>query len=422
MFDKFRVVGFSHNTSSIEIREKLAFHDHELRACIFKMKEVLGVEEAMILSTCNRTEFYYSDEKDRTQEIISLVKIEKLQDTSTDLKPYYRSLHAKDAVKHLYSVALGLDARVLGDIQISNQVKRAYQISADEDAAGPFLHRLMHSIFYANKRVVQETAFRDGAASTSYAAITIAQHFIKNFVNPKILVIGLGEIGKDIAENLYGVEAEITVSTRKSEKAEDVAFNHNYKAIDYAKALTEVAHYDVVFSALSVSTPAITAGSLSDSTIIQKLFFDFSVPRSIDPDIESVPGVILYNIDQIEEQTSTILEKRKSAIPDVRNIMDESMHELLSWSQDMEWSPTIKKLKEALDDIRKEEMARYLNKASDKEIKMLDKATKNIIQKVLKMPVLKLKAACKRGEAETLVDVLQDLFNLEKEEVQKRNS
>lgn len=416
MYEKFRVVGFSQHTSSIEVREKLAFQESEVRAFIYKMKETLGVDDSMVLSTCNRTEFYYSDDKDRTQEIISLMKIFKGIDLNLDLSEYFTARVGKDAVKHLYEVSLGLDAKVLGDIQISNQVKRAYQASADEDAAGPFLHRIMHSIFYANKRVVQETAFRDGAASTSYAAISITHQFIQNFVSPKILVLGLGEIGKDIAENLQGTKANITLATRTHQKAIEMSEELGFGSIPYDEALQRVADFDVILCSLAVSTPAITSRSFPSDNIKQKLLFDFSVPRSIEPKVESIPGVILYNIDQIDQQTSSILHKRESAIPDVTAIMNEAIQDILSWAQDMEVSPTIKKLKQALDDIRKEEIARYMNKASEKEIKLLDNATKNIVQKVIKLPVLQLKAACKRGEAEDMVEVLQNLFNLEKEE------
>ena len=123
----------------------------------------------------------------------------------------------------------------------------------------------------------------------------------------------------------------------------------------------------------------------------------------------------------LQERASKALEERKSVIPEVSRIVDESLVEFSNWSQEMEVSPTIKKLKQALEDIRQQEMARYVGKLSDKEAKILEKATKGMIQKVIKLPVLQLKAACKRGEAETLVGVLNDLFNLEEEKSQSPN-
>ena len=125
----------------------------------------------------------------------------------------------------------------------------------------------------------------------------------------------------------------------------------------------------------------------------------------------------MYNIDQIEEQTSGIIERRRESIKEVEQILDETIEELKNWSLEMEVSPTIKKLKKALEGIRKEEISRYMGKITEVEQELMDKVTKSIVQKVIKLPVLQLKAACKRGEAETLVEVLNDLFNLEKDEL-----
>ena len=137
----------------------------------------------------------------------------------------------------------------------------------------------------------------------------------------------------------------------------------------------------------------------------------------MDSELDTIDGIILYNVDQIEEQTSGIIERRRAAITEVELILDETIEELKNWSLEMEVSPTIKKLKKALEEIRKEEIARYVGKITEVEQDLIDKVTKRIVQKVIKLPVLQLKAACKRGEAETLVEVLNDLFNLEKDEL-----
>jgi glutamyl-tRNA reductase len=186
------------------------------------------------------------------------------------------------------------------------------------------------------------------------------------------------------------------------------------------EALKNISDFDVVISSLAVSNPVIKSFNYPDKLIVQKLLIDLSVPRSIDFEVENVPGILLYNIDQIEQKTSSIQENRKKAIPKVRAIMEEAIGDFSNWTQDMEVSPTIKKLKNARDDNRKAELKRYLNKVSEKEWKLLDKASKNIIQKVIKMPVLELKAACKRGDSEKLVEVLNELFDLEKSKVDSK--
>ena len=416
MYESLKVVGLSHDSSPISIRESVAFSENESRNFLDRMREILGVEEALILSTCNRTEIYYTSDLDLSNAILNLLKTEKkIVDDGID--SYFWNKEKLPALRHLFRVALGLEAKVLGDIQISNQVKKAYQCSADQHLSGPFFHRLMHTIFYANKRVVQETVFRDGAASVSYACVGLVQQFIQNFSDPKILVLGLGEIGRDVADNMEEMNASITLSNRNALTTQTLAKQYGYEVLPFEELLKNIAKFDVIISSVQVPKPIIMKDHIPEQLLSQKLFVDLAVPRSMDPEIDTIDGIILYNVDQIEEQTSGIIERRRAAITEVELILDETIEELKNWSLEMEVSPTIKKLKKALEEIRKEEIARYVGKVTEVEQDLIDKVTKSIVQKVIKLPVLQLKAACKRGEAETLVEVLNDLFNLEKDEL-----
>ena len=415
MYEGLKVIGLSHDSSPIAIRESVAFSENECRNFLDRMREILGVEEALILSTCNRTEIYYTSDLDLSNAILNLLKIEKGIDQGID--SYFWNREKLPALRHLFRVALGLEAKVLGDIQISNQVKKAYQCSADQHLSGPFFHRLMHTIFYANKRVVQETVFRDGAASVSYACVGLVQQFIQNFSDPKILVLGLGEIGRDVADNMEEMNASITLSNRNALTTQTLAKQYGYEVLPFEELLKNIAKFDVIISSVQVPKPIIMKDHIPEQLLSQKLFVDLAVPRSMDPEIDTIDGIILYNVDQIEEQTSGIIERRRAAITEVELILDETIEELKNWSLEMEVSPTIKKLKKALEEIRKEEIARYVGKVTEVEQDLIDKVTKSIVQKVIKLPVLQLKAACKRGEAETLVEVLNDLFNLEKDEL-----
>ena len=415
MYESLKVVGLSHDSSPIAIRESVAFSENESRNFLDRMREILGVEEALILSTCNRTEIYYTSDLDLSNAILNLLKIEKGIDHGID--SYFWNKENLPALRHLFRVALGLEAKVLGDIQISNQVKKAYQCSADQHLSGPFFHRLMHTIFYANKRVVQETVFRDGAASVSYACVGLVQQFIQNFSDPKILVLGLGEIGRDVADNMEEMNASITLSNRNALTTHALAKQYGYEVLPFEGLLKNIAKFDVIISSVQVPKPIIMKDHIPEQLLSQKLFVDLAVPRSMDSELDTIDGIILYNVDQIEEQTSGIIERRRAAITEVELILDETIEELKNWSLEMEVSPTIKKLKKALEEIRKEEIARYVGKVTEVEQDLIDKVTKSIVQKVIKLPVLQLKAACKRGEAETLVEVLNDLFNLEKDEL-----
>lgn len=410
----FKAVGISYNNTPIEVREAVAFDESQAKRFLMRLKEVLDIEEALVLSTCNRTEIYYYAEQDLNAQITSLIDVFHGR-TDNPSAGYFKYFNHEEAIHQLFSVSLGLISMVLGDIQIINQVKKSYQWSADENMAGPFLHRLLHTIFFTNKRVVQETPFKDGNASVASSAVGVAENFMKNYTLPRVLIVGLGEIGQNVAENLKDVNAEVTLINRTRDVAENMAAELNFQTAYFGELADYVQKSHVVISAVRADEPLITAEMLGDK-LQPKLMIDLSVPRSIEEQIENIPGVLLYNIDQLNQKAEEAIARRKEAISEVNEILEESIAEFENWSQEMEVSPTIKKLKQALDDIRKQELARYIDKLDAKEAKLFDQATKNIIQKVIKLPVLQLKAACKRGEAETLVDVLNDLFNLEKVE------
>lgn len=187
----------------MDIRELIALDEISCKQFLQTLKDFIQASDLLVLSTCNRTEIYYTSDSDGSAEIVKLLGITKGITDIAQYLDYFTIINSHaDAVQHLFEVAMGLDAQVVGDIQISNQVKLAYQWSADNGTAGPFLHRLLHTIFFTNKRVVQETSFRDGAASTSYATIELVEELTADMANPKILVVGLGEIGADVCRNL----------------------------------------------------------------------------------------------------------------------------------------------------------------------------------------------------------------------------
>lgn len=412
MDQKFHVVGISHQHTPIVLREKLAFQEANTKIFFKKLREVLAINEALLISTCNRTEVYYTADVAIGDDVIKLLCSEKLVDSS-EVIPFVRAKSDKAAVAHLFRVSLGLESKVLGDVQIINQVKRAYQWSSDEGMAGPFLHRLLHTIFYANKRVIQETSFRDGTGSVASVAVSLIETVANMVKDPKILLIGTGEIGQNVLENLEGAYKDVTLVNRNKERARSLAEANGYQLADFGELTKEINEADVIISAIASDEPIITKNDLRMS-LTQKLIIDLSVPRSVNEDVESVPGVMLYNIDQIEEQTSAVLKVREESIARVEAIMFESLDEFSGWSQEMMVSPTIKLLKDKLEQIRQDELARYVNKIPQHEFDQMDLVTKNMIQKVIKLPILELKAACKRGDADNLVDALHDIFNLER--------
>lgn len=418
MHNQFKAVSLSYKNTPVDVREMVAFDESQSKRLLEMIEEYSDISEALIISTCNRTEVYYSSTSDQYESIIKLIGVVKGISEISNYKKYFTNLDEhKQAVEHLFNVSIGLEAQVVGDLQIINQIKSAYQIAADQNIVGPFLHRLLHTIFFTNKRIVQETAFRDGAASVSYATVELIEELTTAHVKPNILVLGLGEIGEDVTRNLEHIaEKEVVICNRSIEKANALAEELGYTVVPFENHEQAILDADVIISSVRVDSPLITKETFADHKVLShKYLFDLSIPRSIDQHIEEVNGLLLYNIDGIQAKASQALDKRLASIPDVKTIIAEAIAEFGNWSKEMEVSPVINKLKNALEEIRQNEIARYLKKANSAEAEMLDKATKNMMQKIIKLPVLQLKAACQRGEADSLIEVLNDLFNLEEQ-------
>ena len=422
MYNYFKSVTLSYKNTPINIREALSLNESDCKALLRAFRELDDITDIFILSTCNRTEVYFTSPHDYSHEVIQeigqLKKIAKIQ----DYERYFNyNDNALEVVQHLFYVAMGLESQVVGDMQISNQVKNAYQWAADLGTPGPFLHRLLHTIFFTNKRVVQETSFRSGAASTSYASVELVEDLANDIRDPKVLVLGVGEIGADVCRSLQGSFIEdITICNRTLSKAQALAEECGAHVVPYENVWQAIEEADIIISSIALSEPFITRQSLKEHNLLSfKYFIDLAVPRSVEPALEELAGIVVYNIDDINNKASKALERRLQAIPDVKAIVHEALEDFGEWSKEMEVSPTIKKIKTSLEQIRQEELERYMKELSESESEKVDKITKSIVQKIIKLPVLQLKAACKRGDADSLMDVLNDLFDLEKQPSQK---
>ncbi len=414
MSDKFRSISISYKQAPFEVREKITLTESEIKDFYLKLKEVLRIHEALVISTCNRTEVHYRSEKDFSEELIKLISTVK-GISSTEIREYFQLISGeRQALSYLFEVSLGLHSQVVGDQQIIYQIKQAYQWAADMDMTGTFLHRVLHTIFYANKRVVQETAFHDGASSTSYATIDLMQTILPAMGQPKILVLGLGDMGEDVAKTLFEKEIKnVTLCNRSFDKTESLSKLFSYEAMSYFELIKNIGEFDIIISSLRLVSPIITKNVLKDRKAITYCF-DLSIPHSISPDVAELPGVVFYGLDEIQQITDESIDKRLAAVPEVSAIIEELVGDIDNWAKELQVSPTIHKLKNALEQIRQEEVARHLKGLSQEEAQKVEKITSGMMQKIIKMPVLQLKAACKRGEAEELIDFLNDLFDLEK--------
>ena len=421
MPSSFKAISLSHTHAPIDIRELIYLPEAVCKRLVGQMADLLGIRELMIFSTCNRTEVYYVDETDRSEEIIRILCREKgINDPATYL-PYFQVIQEEiQAIHYLFEVSMGLHSSILGDLQIANQIKQAYAWAHEGGRAAAFLHRLMHTIFHTNKRVQQETPYRDGAASVSYAAASMVEELTDHLSQPSVMILGLGEMGADVARNLdLDLFHQVHLYNRTFEKAQTLAEEIGTLAIPLEQLKDRLEDYDVIITALSVEQPYLTEEDFSDSRDSSVIVVDLSLPRAVAKEVESFPYVLLYSIDDIRSRTEATLKRRQEAVQQVGQIITEEVTGFLTWRKELTISPIIHKIKEALEQIRKDELTRYLKKASESEMQLLEEATQNMVNKIVKLPVLQLKAACQRGEQEELADVLLELFDPKGKQVPK---
>jgi len=420
-FENFKCLSISYKNTSVDLRGAIYLSESETHQFIVRLKDILDIKEVLFVSTCNRIEIYYSHEENLNSSIILLLKTFKNNNAISikSLTKHFNTLNGFYACEHLYRVALGLESQILGDLQIITQVKKAYQISCEHEVAGMFLHRILHAIFYTNKQVVQSTSFRDGTASVSYAAFSIANKLSKTFISPKIAIIGAGEMGRDTALHLAKQNfKEVTILNRTIEKAKKVANECDFNFDNLTKLDFYLKNYDIIISTVEAPSPIVTKLKAKKLGICLKYFIDLSMPVSIEPIIEELPGIILYSIDDLQPSINKVVEKRKASVPKIEKMISDSIQELYEWSESVHVSPIINQLKTTLDQIRKEELARYSKKLNHSNKSLVDEITQNMIQKIIKFPVMELKSACKRGEEEKLSETIQNIFNLEKNKIE----
>jgi glutamyl-tRNA reductase len=424
MSHPFKAVSLSFRKAPLAIRELLALDEAACRRFLHQLRNELHLTDLLVLSTCNRTEIYYAHDDDYSAAIIRALGQLKQRPDASSFAPYFDVYPEPElAMQHLFEVAIGLDAQVVGDLQIINQVKLAYQWAVDADAAGPFLHRLLHTIFFTNKRVQQETSFRDGAASMSYAALELVEELTTDVASPRVLVVGLGEIGADVCRHLADSKyfSSVTLCNRTRARAEELAAEFapgQLQIVDFDHLTGALRDADVIISSINRETPFFSRELVAQLDVLSyKFFIDLAVPRSVANDVEQVPGVLVYNVDAIQSKASAALEQRLAAVPQVRALIESSLVDFADWSREMLVSPLIQRMKAGLEQLRQQELDRFQKKASPAEVKLLDEATRAFMQKVLKQHVLHLKAACRRDEVEQLLPLLTDIFDLERQPV-----
>lgn len=419
--EKLILLGVNHKTTPLEIREKMALSSgyEEPLATLNKLP---GIKEYYLLSTCNRVELLLvaAPDADLVNNILHFLFGDKL--SKEKCREYLYLYYDEEAVNHLFRVSSSLDSMIVGEAQILGQLKEAYRYAAKYNCTGPLLNRLLHKSFSVAKRVRNETGIGSSAVSISYAAVQLAKKIFGELKDKKVLLIGAGEMAELAAEHLVGQGVtEVVVANRTLSRAVDLAKKFNGQASSLEELSDQLERVDIIIS--STGAPGIVVNKddvkpLMRSRKNKPLFFiDIAVPRDLDPKLNDVDNVFLYDIDDL----STVVEMNKSArdVEAVKagRIADEETLKFMRWYDGLSLKPTIAALRRKTDEICKSELARTINRlesVSDGDRKMLERMVSAIGSKVVHDPLIYLKSdACGgRDDSDERIDTLRRIFDL----------
>ena len=417
------VIGLSHKTAPVEIREKLSVPDTQMEAAIQNLCDRTHIQEATILSTCNRLEIYIvSPTIDRgVQEVIQfLAEFGKL--SLVDLKQHLFMLLHEDAVMHLMRVAGGLDSLVLGEGQILAQVKQAHKVGQQYQGMGSILNRLFKQALTAGKRVRTETSIGTGAVSISSAAVELAHMKVRDFSNHRVAILGAGKMSRLLVQHLIAKGAkDVTILNRSAKRAEDL--KQMFSAIDLQlhpidDMMTKIAASTIVFTSTSATEPLLTAVKLEAvlDAHHQLMIFDISVPRNVHSDVKTLANIQAFNVDDLKAVVAQNQESRRKMAMEAEGILTEEVENFNSWWRFLDTVPTITCLRDKMETIRLQELEKALSRLGsefgERHQDAIEALTKGIVNKIMHDPLIQLRAQQDIDARKKAVQTLQVLFNL----------
>jgi glutamyl-tRNA reductase len=408
---KLTLAGVSHHRAPIELRERVAL---DLDACRALAQRLEG--EAVVLSTCNRTELYLvRDEYADDEAVDALAQL--AGDRADDLAAALYRLRDEAAALHLFRVAAGLDSLVPGEGEILGQVRAAF----DAGATGPFLDRLFRQALHTGKRVRMETAINESPASVPSAAAALAQQVFGDLAGHRVLLVGAGKISESAARNLRTRGAEIAVvANRTLEHGEDLARKLGARALALDALGSELERADVVVSATSAAELVLSRESVAAAVRARKgrplLLLDLAVPRDLDPAINELDGCFLYDVDDLEAVVTETLSGRRGEAARAEQLVAGEADRFREWQASLDIVPTIASLRALAEEIRDRELRKAGGRLSERERKHIESVTSQIVAKLLHLPTIRLKEAAAAADGVVYADVVKHLFGLEEEE------
>lgn len=420
---KALVVGLNHKIADVDVREKLAFSGPRLEEGLMRFKGLPWVEEAIILSTCNRVELY-----------ANVVDIQKASESIKDFLSEFHNIrrgsldtglyiyNGTEAVRHVFRVASSLDSMVLGEPQILGQLKASFELALSKKTTGILLNKLMKKAISVAKRVRTETKIAENAVSISFAAVELAKKIFTDLSKRVFMLLGAGEMAELAAKHLIstGVK-EVLVSNRTYERACELSEEFKGKPIRFEEFIQEMARTDIVICSTGAPTYILTKTQMQkvmrDRKQRQVFIIDISVPRNIDPEINDLDNVYLYNVDDLQGVVDSNLFERRKEAEKAEKIIEEEMDTFLKWQASLDSVPTIVALRKKAEGIKREELGKLLHKIpgiGEKEREAIEYMATALVNKLIHPPTAALKEASE--DKETVVATIRRLYGINGEE------
>jgi glutamyl-tRNA reductase len=425
------VVGLSHKTAPVEIREKVAFPEKIQEEALRKLLEADGMAEAMILSTCNRVEIYAvgRDADTCTAGLADFMAAWNGFPVET-LAPHLYRLCGDDAIRHIMRVSASLDSMILGEPQILGQLKEAYDRALGHGCTGRILNELMKKTFSVAKAVRTDTGIARSAVSISFAAVELARKIFDDLSGKSVMVIGAGEMAELAVKHLIsqGV-TEVMVVNRTFDKAVELATAFNGSAIKFEDLAEHLVSSDIVIGSTGaphyVVTPEIMRKVIHQRKNKPVFLIDISVPRNIDPKVNDLENVYLYDIDDLQSVVEANIKERRKEADKAAAMVEREREAFSGWLASLQVVPLIVALREKLDRIRAAELEKALGRLPNlgpKEQEAVKALAAGIVNKILHEPTTVLKRASRETEMVVDVETVRRLFGLDTNKAEERES
>jgi glutamyl-tRNA reductase len=408
------VVGVSHRTAALDVRERLMIRASDLAAALTEVTQATGAREAVIVSTCNRTELYLAGADDAVAGALELLS----RRIGESAEPFAYVRRDRDAATHLFRVAAGLDSMILGEAQIQGQVRDAWELG--RAASGIVLNRLFQSALGVASRVRTETALGRGAASVSSASVQLAKQIFGSLAGRRAMVLGAGEMAELALECLVdeGVRTAV-VANRTFERATVLAAKYGATAMHVDECWAQVADVDVLLCSTAAPHPIVRVGHL-EAALERRgdrplCVIDIAFPRDVEPAVRAMENVFLYDLDDLRAVVAANIERRREELPSAENVIADEVERYWQWVAGLHAVPVVTELRASAERMREKEVAQLLRRmpnltATDREA--IEQLSRALMNKFLHEPSVRLKAAAANGRGLSIVDAARYLFGV----------